>query len=624
MTDLISIAASGLGGYRAALETVSENVANANSEGFARRDIELRARAPFTGSPTARPELVGLGVGLAGVRRAHDAFLSSDARTAHSDHARHMAASTWLSEIETALGSGDAAAGPAITAFYHAAGDVASDPGSEVKRNLFLRSADNAASRFRDTASGLANIDEALQREAAREVAAVNDLASALATVNDHLRRTAEGTGASAGLMDERDRLLDEISAYAHLEVREGARGVVDVRLGDGNGPRLVSGGTSARLISARGNAGLTVQLAKGLADLGGFLTGGSIAGLLGAGRQVDRSRSVLDQLSTDFANTVNAAHALGVTLSGAPGEALFTTETVRVAGSPANTGTAAIAVTVADGGAIAAGGYGLFRDGTTGTWVLSRRDGTASVAAPAAPLALDGLSVEISGAGAGGDHFEIDRATGAAGIALRIEDPNEVAAANPFVAGPSIANAGSGAIAVTPDASAALPAAARYAIVFTTPTGFEIRDGAGVVLAAVQPFAPGASIMGNGFSFTLTGAPVQGDRFDIAPGVNAAGDGSAMARLVATRFAPIGLSTFEERWDREAGRIATRLSETNTGLAAAEAADTNALAAREARSGVDLDTQAADLIRFQQAYQASAKVVSTARDIFDSLLGIG
>jgi flagellar hook-associated protein 1 FlgK len=93
------------------------------------------------------------------------------------------------------------------------------------------------------------------------------------------------------------------------------------------------------------------------------------------------------------------------------------------------------------------------------------------------------------------------------------------------------------------------------------------------------------------------------------------------MRALVATRGAAVGVATFEERWDRETGRVATRLADARTSLTAAEAAEANAIAAREARSGVDLDTEAAALIRFQQAYQASAQVVAAARSVFDSLL---
>lgn len=623
MTDLLTVAASGLAGYRAALEVMGENVANANSEGFARRDIQLRARAPGSGYPLAKPAFGGLGVDIAGVRRAHDAFLSGDARDATADRARLDSARTWLSEIEMTFGSGEASVGPAITDFYNTASGVAADPGSTVQRNLFLRAADTVASRFRTAESGFGDMEAGLTRELGFQVNEVNDLTRQLAQVNDKLRRTPTGTGASGGLMDERDRLLDDISRFVKIEVREGDRGTVSVRLGDGFGPELIRGGEAFRLTAASDGPGLTVRLAKGGADVRDFLGGGAIAGLMTAARQLERSRTVLDGLATDFATAVNGAHALGVDLAGAAGEPLFALETVKVTGSPANTGSAALRTTVADGGVLDPSGYRLFRDGPGGVWYLERGDGSASITGPG-PLTLDGLTLDISGEAADADNFVITPAAGAAGIALRIEDPEKVAAAAPFLAGPMFGNVGSGRVSVTADLSAALPVLPAYRVVFTTVSDFEIQDTAGAVLVAAQPYTPGAAIAGAGFSFTIDGAPVLGDRFEIQRSVNAAGDATAMRGLLATRAAPIGISSFEERWERETGRVASRISEASSGLAAAEAAQSNAIGAREARAGVDLDSQAADLIRFQQAYQAAARAVQSARDIFDTMLGVG
>ena len=624
MSDLLAIASSGLRGYRAALEAMGENVANANTDGFARRDVQLRASAPGAGYTLARSADGGFGVDVAGIRRAHDAFLAGDARAATADRARLEATRIWLGEIETTLGSGEASIGPAITAFYNAGAGVAADPGSTVERNLMLGAADTVASRFRNAAASFETLDANLERELGSQVGEVNTLAKALAAVNDRLRRTPTLTGASGGLMDERDRLLGEMSAIVRVEVSEGYRGVATVRLGDGFGPMLVAGGAATRLTAARGATGLSVRAANDGADLTGFVTGGRIAGLLAGARQLDRSVVILDGLAGDLAATINAVHATGVDLAGAAGEPIFATRTVAVRGSPANTGTAALMTEVADGAPLSASGYRLRFDAPSGDWLLARGDGSSSVSGPGA-LTLDGLTVQTSGDPADADLFLIDARSGAAGLSARLTDPAKVAAADAFIAGPALANRGSGRIDVAADASAALPPLGAYRVRMATATDFEIVDPAtGTVLATAQPFVAGAWIAGAGFSFRLTGAPAVGDRFDIAASVNAAGDAGAIRRLVATRAAPVGLASFEQRWDREAGRVATRLADATTGFEAAQAADAAASGARDANSGVDLDREAADLIRFQQAYQASARVIAAARDLFDTMLQAG
>lgn len=624
MSDLLAIASSGLRSYRAALDAMGENVAGANTPGFARRDIQLRGLAAGALGPLYRPTATGLGVDVVAIRRAHDAFLSADARFAEADLARLNTTAAWLGEIETTLSAGGASIGIAITDFYNAAQGVAADPGTAVARNLMLEAADTLATRFRDSADGLDTVARAIDRDLDGGVALVNNLARQVASVNGRLKRTPEGSGTSAALMDERDRILTELAKVAAIEVREGARGVVAVRLGDALGPPLVDLTTTYRLVAATGAGGPGVKVAKGGADATNAVLGGELAGLVAAGRRLAEARAGLDALAGDLAANLNLAHAGGVDLAGAAGEPLFALQKVEITGSPANVGAAAVDTEVADGAPLAAVGYDLSYDAGTALWTLARRDGSGTTTGVGA-LTLDGLTVTPTGAAAQGDLFLIDPRAGAAGIALRIEDPNKVAAADPFIAGPALANRGLGAVTVTPDLSAALPVLPAYRVRFDTVASFEIVDPvSGTVLAPSQPYVPGAAIAGAGFSFTLTGAPALGDRFDIARAVQASGDAGNLKRLVATRDAPVGVATFEERWERQTGRLAGRISDATTGATAARVARDTAQGAVETNAGVDLDREAADLVRFQQAYQASARVITAARDMFDTLFAIG
>jgi len=623
MSDLIQIAASGIRGYRASLDAVGENVANASSPGYARRSAALTGTDPGSTGPLVRPDLGGLGVSLTGLKRAHDAFLAADARGAEADNARLAAQSTWLGEFETTLAAGGQDVGTGITAFYNAGQALAAEPGSTVARTQFLQAADSVATRFRDASAGLDRTDGAIGKQLVSGVAGVNGLAQQIATLNGRLRRAEPDTAQSASLLDQRDASLTDLSRLIAIDVREGDRGQVTVRLGTAQGATLIDG-TSAQTLATLGN---TILLGKARADVSGQIVGGSLGGTLGGAHQLATTRTALDNLANDFATAINSAHASGVDLAGTPGGAVFATTTVSLAASPANTGAATIAATVAPGSTLAAQGYALRYDGAGAQWTLAHADGSNAVGGTGT-LTLDGLTLTLGGAPADADTYRLASRAGAAGIAAAITDPARVAAADPFIAGPALANAGSGTIIVTADAAAtALPASpgGTWRVQMVDATNFQIVDPAsGTVLAAAQPLAPGTAVKGHGFTFALTGTPVAGDSFDIAPALNASGDAGGIARLLATRTAPVGTAPIEDRFDRASNAVSNQLADVKIAAKAATAILDTANSARDGASGVNLDAEATDLVRFQQAYQASAKVIQTARDIFNQLLQIG
>ncbi len=155
-----------------------------------------------------------------------------------------------------------------------------------------------------------------------------------------------------------------------------------------------------------------------------------------------------------------------------------------------------------------------------------------------------------------------------------------------------------------------------------TDASHFEILDPAtSTVLIAAQPYIAGAPIPGAGFRITLSGVPAPNDHFTIAAATNAPGDAGAIDRLIATRTTPVGTANFEDRFDGATSRVSTALGNVKSAATAATSALNVANAAQEAVSGIPLDREAVDLVQFQQAYQASAKVIQAANDLFNSLL---
>ncbi len=320
----------------------------------------------------------------------------------------------------------------------------------------------------------------------------------------------------------------------------------------------------------------------------------------------------------TRFAAAANMQHGAGVDAAGNDGTALFATTTLDVVPGRANGGAAAVDVAVGDAATIAPSGYVLGFDGSA--WSLARGDGSGAVTGPGA-LNLDGVTVTPSGGASAGDVFVLAPVGGAAGIALRLLEASQVAAAGRWLADADGANAGSGMLAVGVDATAAgPPALPAYRVVVTGAGTADIVDPATAAVIGTATL-DGSRIAGAGFAFTLGGNPAIGDAFRILRNIDGVGDNGNINALVAQRGAGGSGGTIEASLDATLAGVASTLSETNALAASATAVRDDARRANDAVGGVDIDAQAAELTRLQTAYRANAQVIATARALFDSLL---
>ena len=326
MTDLLGIGSSALAAYRSALSAVGENVANAQTPGYARRRVVLEEQS-VTGTADLgyRPQVVFNGVTAAGVARAWDNFKAAEARFSASADGRASVRQQWLSGIETALDDGVAGIGASITGFFNAAASLASDPGATLGRRAVLSSLDNVATAFRTSGQALARLSAGIGQAAGIEVASLNDALRALNAVNGAIGPAAENGSARASLEDERDRLIDFIAEKIDVNVTIGSDGrtgltaasASGVTLLDGNGPKLV-------LLAQAADGRLSLQLQTNGTTVPLPALGGKFAGLVDVAQNVADRRSQLDALAADFAAMVNNWSAAGEDANGAPGAALM------------------------------------------------------------------------------------------------------------------------------------------------------------------------------------------------------------------------------------------------------------------------------------------------------------
>lgn len=325
MSDLLGIGASGVRAYQTALSTVSENIANASTPGYAKRTSDLREIAPANGLTSNNATTTGQGVSVAGVTRSADALRAADVRNSSADLARSETGVALLGRIETALTGNQL--GDRLTGFFNAAKIAAADPTAIAPRSAILEQASSVANSFTATGKALNNLDADLDVTADNGVATLNNLGAALAKINDGLGRATPGSNGAAQLADQRDAILDQISAISDVSVTTDAAGRATVKLGNAGGPTFVNGNQAASVTFARGSDG-TVSFAVHTQQAVSVFSpsGGALAGVIDGAARIADARTQLNSIATAFTDGVNAVQAQGRDLNGSPGAALFST----------------------------------------------------------------------------------------------------------------------------------------------------------------------------------------------------------------------------------------------------------------------------------------------------------
>jgi len=320
MSDLLAIGASGIKAYSRALSTVGDNIANAQTPGYVRRSVRMEEATAAGDIVLSRNSIRPGGVLAAGVTRAVDEWLVDDARIASGDAARSSAKLSWVTATESALDDGADGIGASLTAIFNTADQLTADPGSATLRSKFLQSVDDSAAAFRRTAASLSSAASGVASEAQGTAAQLNTDLTALSRVNDGLRRARAGSTNEATLLDERDRLVDTISAKTSVTATTGSRGTVSLQAPDGT--ILLDGTTVAQISATVATDGKIGFLING----GGALisSSGTMAGLTDAASHIAQQRTNLDTLASQFANELNAAHQSGFDANGNSGAALL------------------------------------------------------------------------------------------------------------------------------------------------------------------------------------------------------------------------------------------------------------------------------------------------------------
>nr|WP_209023644.1 flagellar hook-associated protein FlgK [Sphingopyxis italica] len=318
---MLGIGYSGLKAYSRALSTIGDNIANAQTPGYARRRLEMMEAVGGGNSIFYRGNTNPGGVDIRGLDRSVDAWLIEDSRLTSGDAERAATKLDWLGKVEGALSDETNGIKTGLTNLYTTADQLTSDPSNRTLRAQFLQSADDIASGFRTAANELDKMGEGIEGAAASEVDTFNANLGALEQINIGLRKARPGSTNEASLLDERDRLLDKLSSQAGVSATFDTNGAVTLRAA-GSGDLLVGGGV-VNPISVTAAADGRLSYSVGGSPLA--ISTGSLAGLAEGANHVADQRAALDTMATGFATQLNAAHQAGIDADGNPGQPLFT-----------------------------------------------------------------------------------------------------------------------------------------------------------------------------------------------------------------------------------------------------------------------------------------------------------
>jgi flagellar hook-associated protein 1 FlgK len=629
----LNIATRALTNNLAALQVVGHNIANVNTAGYSRQNVELVS----SGYQKMGSGYFGKGMDISTVERAHNEFLTREARTTGSVAASDALRLARLQQLEAAFPVGTSGLGAAMNDMLNAWSDVSSSPGNLTARVVTIARAEEFASRLRNTAGTLDALASNAQQQVTGTVTSINAMAKELASINQRITESGGQAHLPNDLLDQRDQLLREIGKQVQVSTVQASNGTVSVFVA-GSQP-LVLGQNANQLaverdVNGTGRMGVSFVQGGAASPLSeAALGGGELSGILKfLNDDLVDVQNMLGRMALATASTVNAQHALGVDLQGNPGQNFFVPPAAaRGTPAPGNGGTGAVSASVSNPAALIASDYEV-RFEAAGVSVVRLSDGHVT-SVPSLPAEVDGLSFNVDVAGAvPGDSFRVRPYESAArNLQLAIGSPDRLAAASPVLVTPGTGNSTGLSVENLYAASASANLTDPVTITFLadgtfTATGLgpgnPAPDNPGP--PASYNFRPGEPMVFNGWSLTLRGSPTAGDSFSVGaapPGSTAQNAGNAAAMLALRDRATFEGVPLADGYVSLFSEVGTRVQGAQFAAEFSSQVATTAETARANVAGVNLDEEAARLLQYQQAYQAAAKFLQVAQSTFDSLL---
>ena len=668
--NLLRIGTSAILASTALLSTTSNNIANLNTPGYTRQRTEFDSA------------VLGLGVGRGTTERLVNGFAQ---KQLWRDTSASSYSNQYLSEanrVDTLLADKSNSISSGMSSFFSQLQTSANDPTNAASRQLVIGGAQTLLNKFNTLSSQMADQNKYISQQLEMDASDANEQITVIAQLNQEILAYGNNPGKPPplDLLDKRDQAIKELSALVDINVLDSENGDKQVFLSSGQS--LVVDNGKFNLFSVAGNpdsSRRTLQLRASInPNVVVNVTETQLGGKIGASLEfrskvLDPAQKELGQLAIAFTDALNTQNKLGMNADGNLGGNLFTLPNFTAAPFNTNTGAGTITAAVAPGQGknvpandiritfTAADAFTVEAVDASGNVIPDTAINRAGVTFPATLTSDDtndffGLSITLNNGTpvfAAGDKFDLKPASSAAqNISLATTRPEALALASPLKSEKTLTNLGNAEIdklSVTSVGQTGnrLTQPSTFtdgpiAVTYLGNNQFRIEDSGTPAVSETVTYAgadyqnllaSSTNFANAGFDFSVKGVPQVGDTFSIKYNTGGFEDnrnGLKLAELQNADMVRINAEStvnadkhqsFNQAYSELVGFVGIQTSQARVSSASAKSLLEQTTAWHESLSGVSLDEEAADLVRFQQTYAAAAKILSTSQTIFDTLL---
>ncbi len=672
MADMLSIGTSGVLTSSLLLETAGNNIANVNTPSFAQERVELGASEHG-------------GVGRRDVERAVSEFSLRQMRRDTSNYTFYEQYVNEAERVDTLFAGTANSIATAMDGFFQRIQSASDDPSSIASRQLVISEAEGMLGTFNTLNSLVLDQSTTVNEQLEIFTDEVNNLIQNIAAMNKNITGLGVANSASNpnALMNERDESLRQLAELVEINTLDGKDGEKLVFLNTGQALVLKQG--DFNLVTLNGDPDpLRKELQLNLSTNNNLVVpmeankvGGKIGGLLTFREEVlEPTQNKLGQVALALTDAFNQQNRLGMDADGQLGGDLFKLPDFGGSAYLANTGTGSVVARVEPGKGPELTSSDILVTYTGGSVTIEPLDEDGNVLetitqAVALPTTLNstnvaggtlyGLEIDLAAGMNAGDKFLIKpTANAASSIEMLSTRPEDIALASPIRTEANLTNSGTSTISAgtvfntdiatsnftavgSTNSLAVNPLYIRYtnnnefSFYNVDPIANPAAVAIGTSTFATPPFNDvmrnSAAMANFGYDFNISGTPQVGDVFTVqfnTGGFQDNRNGLALAQMqnqdlmrknVVSSSAADNTLTFHEAYARIVSQVGERTAKARTNETAFDALLDQSFGWYQSISGVNLDEEAAKLVKFQQAYSASARVISVAQQTFDVLL---
>ncbi|WP_019001043.1 flagellar hook-associated protein FlgK [Succinimonas amylolytica] len=664
MSDMLKIGTSGVLAQRALLQTTSNNISNVNTEGYSRQRSIIRTN------------VLDQGTGVITTSRVINTYAERELLRDNARVGYYTAKTEGLSSIDSMLSSDATGLNPVISDLFASIQGANSAPTELSARNSLMGNLEVFTNRVNSIGNNIQEQYITNNRKILESVNRVNDLLESIYKFNSQIVESSTDTSSAAYLQmqDQRDHLIEELSEIIDIKTVDQPNGSCYVNMA--SGPTLVLGDGCATLAALPSSLdeseyqlGFTYNASRSYTMLSDDV-GGKLGGYFDAGDSLREVQRSLGKLTVALADSLNKQNKSGITLENNAGDALFNFPETRVF---TKSTTAGMTMSFMEGyaGNVTGKDY-LIKINEDGTYALNEKNGNTlteifqgNTADLNGTITIPGLGfqLEVAGTPSVGDEFLIQPTANVSyNLSMKINRPEDFAFASVVRASENSQNLGNATISINgvtnTDATSAFSmepsrsisganfaATAPVKVVINATGDYEVYDTNDNLLGTTLASTKGGNILANmlsdvsdpdsrvyadpdmtpGYDFSITGTVRNGDSFSIELNTNGFADNSngimmqdlEQAQLVQGKIN----QTVSASYSDMVSNLGSTIAVSNVNLEAATAKRDQTLTITEESSGVDLNEEASNLVRYQQCYQASARIIAASQTVFESLM---